>query len=660
MKLLPSRQVHLDFHTSQYIPNIAEQFNAATFAQTFVDANVTSVTVFGRCHHGYTYYPSKANPERVHPHLNGRNLLVEQIDALHAAGIRAPVYTTIQWDRYTADRHPEWLIRNRYGQHEGDSFVEAGFYQSLCVNTSYWDYLETHMRELLTLLEGKANGFFFDITGIRPCFCSACLPQMREQGVNLYDDIAVRTFAKQTIDRFKARMTALVHEYNPNSTAFYNAGHIGPCNKDSVGSYTHFELESLPSGSWGYLHFPITARYARTLGKDCIGQTGKFHTDWGDFHSLKNQAALEFECFRALSYGFAVEIGDQLEPFGKLNPATYKLIGNVYKQIAEREQWARPGKAIVEAALISPENVLFEHQIPDSIMGAVQMLEELAVQFDIIDSEGELSKYSLLILPDDLIIDAKLQQRLDDYAAAGGAIIACYKGGSNTLGEYPTCFGVVSDGANENYPDFILAEGVLSANLELDNEYVMYKQGLKISSNTPETITILQARKPFFPREGEYFCSHKYTPSNKGDTHPAALQKGRVILFAHPIFEQYRANAPRWCKQLMENAISHLLPTRLVRHNGPSTMTVSLLDQPEQNRVTAHLLSYIPVRKSANIDIIEERTILYDVQLQLGLPNSVVESARLVPDNIPLVVKDNAVIVPKVDGYAIVELEMNI
>jgi hypothetical protein len=72
-----------------------------------------------------------------------------------------------------------------------------------------------------------------------------------------------------------------------------------------------------------------------------MGITGKFHTEWGDFHSLKNQAALEFECFRMLSYGFAASIGDQLEPRCVLNPAAYRLIGGVFGSFEEREQWAR-------------------------------------------------------------------------------------------------------------------------------------------------------------------------------------------------------------------------------------------------------------------------------------------------------------------------------
>jgi len=651
--LSATRQVHLDFHTSKYIPDVAKYFDSKAFAKTFARANVESVTVFARCHHGYVYYNSQANPELVHPNLSNKNLLVQQIDALHAAGLRAPVYTTIQWDVYTASRHPEWLIRNKQGQHEGGPFTEPGFYQSLCVNTGYWGFIQTHVTELLTLLKGKSDGFFFDIVGIRPCWCATCLPLMRKQGIDVNCNDAVRLFAKESIDRFKEKLTALVRQHSKDCTIFYNAGHVGPCTRVSADSYSHFELESLPAGGWGYLHFPVSARFARTLGKDCMGMTGKFHTSWGDFHSLKNQAALEFECFRMLSYGQAVSIGDQLEPFGQLNPATYNLIGHVFKRIKECEPWARPSTPLVEAALVTSENMLYEHVIPDSIMGAVQMLEELAVQFDIIDTKSELAPYKLIILPDDLVADTALQQRLDDYVAAGGSVIACCKGGINTSGQYPSCYGAKAEGVNENYPDFILAEGTLSANLEPGAEYVIYKSGMKISPIAAKTI--LQARAPYFPRVGDKFCSHNYTPSAKGEAYPVAVQNGRVILFAHPVFEQYRNNAPRWCKTLIDNAISQLLPTRLVRHNGPSTMTVNLLEQPELNRAVAHLLSYVPVRKSATIDIVEERTVLHDVQLTVCLPGKKITHARIVPEDIPLELQNGVVTVPKLDGYAVVE-----
>nr|HML47885.1 hypothetical protein [Clostridia bacterium] len=108
--LLSPRQVHLDFHTGEAIPDVAADFDAAAFARTAKEASVSSITVFARCHHGYLYYDSKRFPERVHPNLRRRDLMLEQVRALHAAGIRAPIYITVQWDLYSASSRPEWLV----------------------------------------------------------------------------------------------------------------------------------------------------------------------------------------------------------------------------------------------------------------------------------------------------------------------------------------------------------------------------------------------------------------------------------------------------------------------------------------------------------------------------------------------------------------------
>ena len=46
--MLNSRQVHLDFHTSEYIPGIGAMFDPEEFASTYSKAAVNSVTVFAR------------------------------------------------------------------------------------------------------------------------------------------------------------------------------------------------------------------------------------------------------------------------------------------------------------------------------------------------------------------------------------------------------------------------------------------------------------------------------------------------------------------------------------------------------------------------------------------------------------------------------------
>ena len=104
----PRRTVHLDFHTGPDIPAVGARFDADAFARTFRDAHVDSVTVFAKCHHGLLYYRT-GRPER-HPGLAaGLDLLGEQIEALHGAGIRAPIYLSVQCDEHAASLHPDWL-----------------------------------------------------------------------------------------------------------------------------------------------------------------------------------------------------------------------------------------------------------------------------------------------------------------------------------------------------------------------------------------------------------------------------------------------------------------------------------------------------------------------------------------------------------------------
>ena len=75
MSKIRYRQVHLDFHTSEYIPDIAADFDKDEFAKTLEEAHVDSITCFARCHHGWLYYPSKKIPGAHPPGIEEQKLL---------------------------------------------------------------------------------------------------------------------------------------------------------------------------------------------------------------------------------------------------------------------------------------------------------------------------------------------------------------------------------------------------------------------------------------------------------------------------------------------------------------------------------------------------------------------------------------------------------
>ncbi len=674
---LPFRQIHLDFHTSRFIESIGAAFDPDEFADTLVKAGVDSINLFARGHHGWIYYDTVKYPERRHPHLN-RNLLKEQIEACHARGINTPVYITVQWDHYTALRHPEWRVVQPDGRLEGTPPYQDGFYRRLCLNTPYVDWLKGFVAEVLEYL--PVDGLWLDIVGAQDCSCWFCQQGMAEMGLESSDPIHRATYGKHVLHTFEAQMTAFIHNINPDLLVFYNSGHIGPRHRPMLDWFTHLELESLPSGGWGYLHFPIAAHYARTLGLDFLGMTGKFQTSWGDFHSFKNQAALEFECFHMLALNAKCCVGDQLHPSGRLCADTYNLIGKVYAQVAEKEAWCEKAEQVTEIGVLTPEEfdpaLRRENTDFRPIQGAVRLLQETAQQFDIIDSHSDFDRYKVLILPDKVPVGGALADKLNAYIEGGGSLLASFASG---MDEEQTAFSFIPFGITlygtgprdsegnlvrgREYPGTKYAEYILPRDgfdTELPRtEHAMYMRGMAIRA-LPGTEVLADTVRSYFDRDYEHFCSHRQTPSSGIVIHPAIVQRENVIYFSHPIFSQYQTKAPRWCKQLFINALDRLLPDSLVRVQAPSSLLVMLNRQAHLNRYVLHLLYYVPERRCEEYDVIEDIVPLFDIPISLWLESPVSE-VTVVPEGmkLPFTFKDGSLsfVLPRMEGHCMVEVK---
>jgi hypothetical protein len=610
------RQVHLDFHTSADVKDIAAGFDPDEFADTLQKARVDSVTCFARCHHGYIYYDTKRHPERKHPHLKRPRLLEEQIEACHRRGIRVPIYTTVQWDWFSAEAHPEWRQVTETGALQGTPPYEPGFYRFMCLNprSPYLEFLREHLDDLFASV--PVDGLFLDITHARECSCPLCRRDMAAQGLDPAKAADRQQFGRQTLARYIASTSAHVRGKSKGASIFFNGGHVSPELRPNLGGYTHLELESLPSGGWGYLHFPMTVRYARNLGVDCLGMTGKFHTSWGDFQSYKNPAALQFEVYNMLALGAKCSVGDQLPPQGRLDPATYALIGAVYSEVEKKEAWCRGARPLSDIGVLSPEEFQSGRQNP-SALGVVRILQEGQHQFEILDSKSDLSPYRLLVLPDSIPLSSALAAKVDAFVAGGGALLATYRSGLNEAQDaFATeALGVRYKGEAPYSPDFLAPTGALAAGLP-GAEYVIYKKGLEVEAR-PGAEVLIQTHVPYFNRTSEHFFSHRQTPSSGRVGYPGVVKNGRAVYFVHPLFAQYQQNAPRWCKQLVLNAVALLLAEPLVRTSLPSAGLVSVNEQAAEGRYVIHLLHYVPERRGQDFDVVEDVVPLADVKVSL-------------------------------------------
>jgi len=668
MESLPYRQVHLDFHTSPAIPDIATDFDAAEFTGMLQQARVNSITVFAKCHHGYSYYPTKIGT--VHPHLK-RDLLGEMVAACRQAGIRVRAYTTVVWDELAWAEHPEWrqvFSDGKMGKIGGP--LKPGW-KNNCPNTGYADYVIAQIEEVLDLY--PVDGIFIDIVRYigGPCICSTCLRQMQAEGVDPLDPDQLYHFSLEAERRFMRRTTRAIRAKRADVAIFYNSRlrvewdeEMG--NRPEMDNFTHLEIESLPGGSWGYSHFPFNVRYFQTYDRPLVAMTGRFHTTWGDFGGLRNRAALEFECFQALAHGAGCSIGDQLHPRGHLDPAVYRRIGEVYAEVEKREAWVHGSRALPEVGVLtvngspgkSGESHGGDDSLPLSDLGALYALEQLKVQFQVLDAGCDLSPYKVIVLPDEVAVDASLASKIRTYLNAGGKLLASDRSGLDgddfALAQE---MGVHYQGLAQFTPDYLLLAPELSAGIE-PMAYSCELPGSRVTA-VPGARVLATSGAPYFNRTWEHFCSHQYTPFEHDSGEPLVVEHGNVIYIARPLFREYALSARQVHKQVIGNCLARLLPApRVGENNLPSTAVVTVRQQAES--LVLHLLHYVHQRRGRSLDIIEDVLPLHDVEISVRAARRPQE-ALLVPQNQQLEWswQDGyaRLRVPLVDGYQIVLLK---
>lgn len=657
MESLRYRQIHLDFHTSERIGEVAHKFEPAEFASVLKKAHVNSVNCFAKCHHGMMYYDTRF-PAR-HPGLK-RNLLQEQIDACHAEGIKVPIYVSVGFDEYMAAKHPEWIQRASDGRLLGVGPLSAGW-NLLCFNSPYADYLEEQTVEILETFDTKVDGFWFDILHQPPCYCSFCLHGMESKGVDPESVEEVTHYADQVLEGLKARLTAIIRKYNRGCSIFYNSGHVDPSIRSTMQNYTHLELESLASGQWGYEHFPITVRYAKNLGLNYLGMTGRFHKSWADFGGYKNRPALEYECYTILAHGAGCSIGDQLHPMGQMNEMTYDLIGGVFGSVKDKESWCDKVKPVSEIGVLIGEELSAGIKLPPAVRGVYRMLEEAHYQFDILDVEMDFTQYRLLILPDTVLLEETLKTKLDAYVSQGGKLLLSYQSGMDRgkQGFALENIGVefVSDGAFEQ--DYVSASEPIAQGLG-KTEYILYDRGFYVTP-VGDTKKLASLWHPYFNRNYRHFCSHSQTPVERESEYPAVTRHDNIIYFSHPIFTMYQRHGMRAFKQLVLNCLDLLVEDRLVITDAPTSAHINLNYQPEHHRFVVHVLHYIPERRCEDMDVIEDVIPLYNVKLAL---RTATEPAKvyLAPSKTPVDFHYNDgyvhVLIPEVSGHQMVVFEL--
>ena len=623
------RQIHLDFHTAPEIPDVGADFDADVFGDRLADARVNWVTLFGKCHHGMSYYPTKTALGVVHPSLKF-DLLGEQIEACKKRGIATPVYLSVRVDQQIGLTRPDLICRLEDGRLWGPNAHQASWYQVCMNNAEYVDYLAEQTTEIFR--DYDADGIFYDMCYYPPdpgCFCEKCLARLEKSGHKRGDAEAHRAQTYDIMREYTTRLAKLCYQLRPNATTFFNA-RISPNVHRELDVLTQLEIESLTTGGWGYLFYPTWSRLVRTYPRPIQGMTARFHKSWADFGGLKTVPQLDYEAATIMAAGGVVNIGDQLHPRGTLDKGAYQVIGDVFRKVEALEPYCLNATPLADiAVLLLPEGKSSDplHRggmniaaVGPAFEGAAAALAALKQQWNgETPDRDNLANYKLVIIPDGGVLEDAMKAKLETFRQNGGAVLFSHEAtladGAFALPNSPVQYLEPCPYT----PSYMKLGPVLGAG-EPDTEFVNYQGGSYVRP-VADAEALGEVWQPYFNRTPGHFSSHVQTPVDKPTGHPVAVVSGdqKTAYVYAGLFKGYREDGFYLYKNIASRLLDTLLPEPLVRPgaNVPAAMEIAVLRQDAENRLVVHLVNFQPQRRTAANEFLEDAVPLRDVSFAL-------------------------------------------
>lgn len=649
MRTEPTRQVHLDFHTSEHLPDIGGEFTKEQFAHALNLGHVNAINVFAKCHHSWSYYPTKIG--RPHPNLR-TDLLGGQIEAAHSVGATAPIYFTMGWSAADAEEHPQWCVRDRNGQITTSSPWPDGVgadapkptfqWKDMCPTGEYHELVVAQTEELCDLY--PVDGFFYDIyKPEKMCFCETCRAGMDDAGIDIDDPRAVEAYRAGVFRTHCDDLRRVILGKHPNASIYFNG--LTTIDRPINVRYRLFDantkndLEDLPTTWGGYDKFPLRAKVFLRERKPVVAMSGKFHTAWGEFGGFKDPEALRFEAASMIAFGASCNFGDHLHPDGRMDLTTYENLGHAFAYVRTIEEYgpgAQPAASLgVWAAYDEPADE-----------GLVRMLLEEQIDFDVVAAGDDLSRFEAIVVPSHPGVLDSAREQIAGYLAGGGKLLVLGRGALNAdETETAVDCGLAYVGPGRYDCDYSLVCGPIvdasraavspspdgRARALPATPFLNYTPAARFApvtgsaqpdaSGEPTILATIQ--EPHFSRTYGRYCGHQNTPNRtRSAEHPAAWTSGNTTVIAHDIDRIYHAHGSKVHRVFFATILKRIHTRPMIEATLPSAGRVSLLHQSEHRRYVAHILYGAPLQRG-NCLVIEDLPELRGVTLRLRLPETV-------------------------------------
>ena len=650
----PKYILFFDNHTQKDCYDVGHNFNADKFAADLTTVGADYVGFHAKCNQGFCYYDTETGVR--HPSLKeGHDLFGEVVEACTKRNIGVTAYFNCGLSNEDGVNHPEWCKITPDDKVFHKYVLESDitpYMRIMCVNSPYRD----HLLKMIAEVKEKypVSGFLFDSFNGFPCVCKHCIEGMRKAGLDHKNIKDVEKFARMSDLRLAEDISKLLEPRKNNYLVFY----LGISSRNNLKYGSYLECECLPTvPCWGYDWLPAKSRYLRTLVTDepVLNMTGRFY-NWGDFGSLRTDAALEYDLFYGLANGMRPNIGDHFIPDGTYHQGIINRLSGVYSKLKQYEEWFDEAKNPVDMALLLPAMAA----TPTS-KAAVRMLSELNIQFDCIEEENDWDKYKVVVLPDNVIITDNLKAKIEKHLKNGGKILAT---GLSGLNEAENAFVFEKEWGVR----FKSATTFSPAYFNMVGNYSELVPQLPLTANTdctevePLSGTEVAGKivAPYYNKGWDGIYSNFYTPPKNETEMPFVTLSNQVAYCSAKLFAGYFKAASVELRYILGAMIKHLLAEPLLEiSSGLASFSRAFVsEQPGRNMV--HLLNYIPELRGEML-IVEEALEANNINVKLRTDGKKVKAVYTAPDKTSLKFNTNGnyteFTVPSIKGYGMTVVE---
>ncbi len=429
------RKVHILYVSPTWAARRGEDFDANEYASQLADAGVRAVELYCKDCHGVCYYPCSSG--LPYP----RDVVGELADAVRSRGMHFIAYFSVCFDAFALGVHPEWRACDERGVARRQPPFDVA-----CLSSPYADYALKQVDELLS--HCPADGLWLDIVPFAwespqpvwmqmnlpaPCYCMSCRAGYQASTGRPFpgpaptheERRATYEYLLGNIGRFIEQARSILEQHCPDAFLTYN-GANGPADPLKMADLVSIEGHAPNFGRESFI-----GRWARGVGKPfeilASGGSPASPTGWNGFDQ-KPPEVLRVEAALAAAQGGSTVIGQAPYPNGQTALGHYEGFAYAFRPLAALEAAAlihpqsMADVAVVLASrpAVSPETWTTELGGAEAVHRA---LLDRHIQFDIIPSASNLTRYSVVILADQMVLGDDEVESLRAYVRGGGTLL---------------------------------------------------------------------------------------------------------------------------------------------------------------------------------------------------------------------------------------------